>query len=267
MLALRSIVFNVVFYIHMIGVFVVVTPVYFFLPQRLCVAVVTAWGRRSLWLLKVICGTRTEFRGLANLPPGPVLLAGKHQSLFETFALLTILKNPAVIIKKELLHVPIWGWWAYKAGMIYVSRKGGAAALKEIVAGGKRVIGQGRPIIIFPEGTRRMPGAPPDYKVGIVHLYGRLGLPVVPVALNSGFYWPRRASRRYPGTIVVDVLPPIEPGLPPRAFLTRLTEVIETASDRLILEADAATPRPPFAPEAEARLAALREAASPRSGH
>ncbi len=222
---LRSAIFNVVFYLHMIAVFVVVTPVYFFLPQRLNMAVVSSWARRTLWLLRVICGTKVEFRGRENIPAdGRYILAGKHQSIWETFALLAVEPNPGVIIKRELLRVPIWGWWAWKAEMIYVTRTAGTAALREIVAGSRKVLAEGRPVFIFPEGTRRPPGAPPEYKFGVVQMYKDLDVPVLPAALNSGFYWPRRKFLRFPGTIVVTFLPPIEPGLAPREFLTKLTQ-------------------------------------------
>ena len=264
MIILRSLLFNIVFYIHMIGVFVLVTPVYFFLPQRLNMAVVSGWARRSLWLQRVICGTRVEFRGRENIPADSrYILAGKHQSIWETFALLAVEPNPGVIIKRELLWVPIWGWWAAKARMIYVSRTAGSAALREIVEGAKRVLAAGRPVIIFPEGTRRPIGAEPDYKNGVVHIYRRLGVPVVPMALNSGLYWPRRKFLRPPGKIVVSFLPPIDPGMAPRPFLANLMISIETECDRLLLEADEAVQRPPFDDMAAARLATLKQSAEP----
>lgn len=261
MIALRSFVFNVVFYLHMIVVLVVVTPVYFFLPQRLCMAVVSSWAKRTLWLLRVICGTRVAFRGLENLPRDRrYVLSGKHQSIWETFALLAVEPNPGVIIKRELLWVPIWGWWAWKAQMIYVSRGAGSAALKEITEGSQKVLDAGRPVFIFPEGTRRPPGAEPDYKYGVVQLYRRLDVPVVPMALNSGLYWPRRRFLRFPGTIVVSFLPPIAPGLGSREFLDRLVRTTEAECDRLLLEADREPSRPPFNDEAAARIAELKRA-------
>lgn len=258
MTALRSAVFNTLFYAYMVFLLVVLTPVYFLLPQRACMGIVSGWARQSVWLLKVICGTRMEVRGLENVPDGPLIVAGKHQSLWETFALLTLWPNPGYVIKRQLLYLPIWGWWAAKARMIYVTRGGRTKALAEIAEGAERVIAAGRPVVIFPEGTRRLPGAPPDYKYGIVHLYTQLKVPVVPLALNSGLYWPRRRFLRHPGTIVVELLPPVGPGLSPRAFLDRLKTDIETGCDRLLQLADAARPRPPFPPEAEARLAELR---------
>jgi 1-acyl-sn-glycerol-3-phosphate acyltransferase len=136
-------------------------------------------------------------------------------------------------------------------------------ALRKIVDGAKRSLAAGRPIVIFPEGTRRIPGAPPEYKGGIAYLYGKLAIPVVPMALNSGFYWPRRRFLRHPGKIVVEFLPPIPAGLPARDFLDRLIAETEAACDRLILEADAGSPRPPFPPEAERRLAELKRQTIP----
>lgn len=261
MTALRSTLFNIIFYVHMITILVVVTPVYFFLPQRLCMAVVASWARRTVWLLEVIAGVRVEFRGLENIPKdGNYILAAKHQSLFETFALLTVVPNPGYVIKRELLYVPVWGWWAWKAKMIYVTRGAKSAALKEIADGSRRVLARGRPVFIHPEGTRRPPGAPPDYKYGVVHLYKELSVPVVAAALNSGFYWPRRRFMRFPGTIVVSFLPPIAPGLGSREFLDRLVRTTEAECDRLLLEADREPSRPPFNDEAAARIAELKKA-------
>ncbi|MCC6735814.1 MAG: 1-acyl-sn-glycerol-3-phosphate acyltransferase [Bauldia sp.] len=258
MTLLRSILYNIAFYVVMAVVFIAVTPVYFFLPQRRNMAVVSWLARVELWLLRVIAGTRVEWRGVENLPAGKFIVASKHQSLWETFAFLQPFPNAGVIIKRQLLYVPIWGWWAWKADHVYVTRGGGTAALKEITEGAERVMAQGRPLVIFPEGTRRAPGAAPDYKQGIALLYAKLGVPVVPVGLNSGFYWPRRRSLRFPGTIVVEFLPPIPPGLKPRAFMERLTGDVERSCDRLVLEADAAVPRPPFPTEATKRLHELK---------
>ncbi|MCW5713400.1 MAG: 1-acyl-sn-glycerol-3-phosphate acyltransferase [Bauldia sp.] len=265
MTRLRSILYNFAFYVVMAVVFIAVTPVYFFLPQRRNMAVVSWLARVELWLLKVIAGTTVEFRGLEDLPAGRFIVASKHQSLWETFAFLKVFPNAGVIIKRQLLYVPIWGWWAWKADHVYVTRGGGTAALKEINEGAERVLSQGRPLVIFPEGTRRAPGAEPDYKQGIALMYAKLGVPVVPVGLNSGFYWPRRRSLRFPGKIVVEFMPPIPPGMKPRAFMEQLTAAIEGSCDRLLLETDAARPRPPFPPEATKRLHDLKSAES--SGH
>jgi 1-acyl-sn-glycerol-3-phosphate acyltransferase len=157
-------------------------------------------------------------------------------------------------MKQELARIPLWGWYARRAGMIMVEREEGSAALRKLVAGVRSAIERGRQVIIFPEGTRRPPGVEPDYKGGVAHLYRMTNAPVVPVALNSGLFWPRRQITRHPGTIVFEFLPPIMPGLPSRAFLERLQAEIEVASDRLLVEASKARPRPPFSPAVVARL-------------
>jgi 1-acyl-sn-glycerol-3-phosphate acyltransferase len=257
MIVLRSLAYNLLFYVVMAGYLVVLLPVALLLPVRGSMVLVRTLARILLWLQRWVAGTRREFRGVENLPDGPFLLAGKHQSLWETFGILDVLVYPAFVMKRDLARVPVWGWWAWKEDSIFVSRGAGTSALREIAEGGQRAVEQGRPIVIFPEGTRRPPGAPADYKVGIAHLYGKLGVPVVPMALNSGFYWPRRKFLRYPGRIVVEFLPPIPPGLAARTFLNRLVAETEAACDRLILEADADHPRPPFPPEAEKRLSEL----------
>lgn len=257
MIFLRSLLFNIVFYLLMGVTLILLTPVFFLLPPRWCMALVGVWARVNLFLLRVICGTRHEMRGTENLPKGGFILAGKHQSLWETFALLEVLRDPAYVIKRELLYLPIWGWWAWKARMIFVSRGKGTAALRQVVSGARRELKRGRPILIFPEGTRRPVGATPDYKFGIAHLYRQLNVPVVPAALNSGLFWPRRTMLRYPGTIVVEFLPAVPPGLAMEEFRERVERAIEAASDRLLIEAARSDARPPLPLSAKARLAEL----------
>jgi 1-acyl-sn-glycerol-3-phosphate acyltransferase len=158
-------------------------------------------------------------------------------------------------MKNELARVPLWGWYATRAGMITVERDQGTAALRRLAADVGTAVAAGKNVVIFPEGTRRPPGAAPDYKGGIAHLYRMTGASVVPAALNSGLFWPRRQMLRFPGTIVIEFLPPILPGLTSRAFLQRLESDIEAASNRLLAET-AATPKPPpLPPEALERLA------------
>jgi 1-acyl-sn-glycerol-3-phosphate acyltransferase len=257
MIFVRSLVFNVAFYIATAICLLLPLPVYFILPQGFAMWVVSTWGRIILWLLRVIVGTRYEVRGHDNVPAGGILVASKHQSAWETFALVPMFPDPTFVIKSQLKWIPVWGQYTIKAGMIHVDRKAGTAALRYITQRAKDELGKGRQIVIFPEGTRRAPGAPPDYQGGVAHLYRALGVPVLPVALNSGLYWPRRKFLRYPGTIVVEFLPPLPPGLSSRMFLEKLRETIETASDRLLLEASRTAPVPPLAPEAVERISLL----------
>jgi 1-acyl-sn-glycerol-3-phosphate acyltransferase len=231
----RSILFNILFYLNLV-VLLLVALVTLVLPCRAVLKMAETWGRVSVWLLRVVCGTRIELRGLENLPKGALIVAAKHQSTWETFALLKLFDDFTFIVKRELMWIPIFGWCMWKGGMIPVDRGAGSKVLEEMTARARQEIRSGRQLIIFPEGTRRAPDAEPRYKYGVAHLYAEVGVPCVPVALNSGLFWPRRAFLRLPGTIVAEFLPPIMPGLDKDAFFRRLQDDIETATARLIAE-------------------------------
>jgi 1-acyl-sn-glycerol-3-phosphate acyltransferase len=233
---LRAFLFNVLFYVTTVLFLGLGSPLLFG-PRSWAMAALALHARTELWLLKTIVGTKLEVRGREKLPKGACLVASKHQSAWETFALIPLFRDPAYLMKRELFWIPFHGWFSYKFKMIPVDRDKGPAALRRMLAEAKTRAASGREIIIFPEGTRRAPGAPPDYKTGVFLLYETLGVPCVPVALNSGLFWPRRSLKRYPGTIIVEFLDPIPPGLSKRDFLPRLQETIETASNRLIAEA------------------------------
>ena len=254
----RSAAFHLAYYANTLATLLLVTPVFFFLPQPLCVRVGRAWARRSLWLLRVICGLSVRYQGLEHLQRSGFILAHKHQSELDMILLLAALDNPAFIVKRELLYIPIWGLWAVKARMIFVSRGARAVALEQITKGSRRAVAVGRPVVIAPEGTRRRPAAEPMYKYGVIHLYRQLNVAVVPAALNTGIYWPWWGFFRYPGTVVMSFLPAIEPGLSEEAFRERLIGDIEKECDRLLLDADAARRRPSIPPAAEERIRALR---------
>jgi 1-acyl-sn-glycerol-3-phosphate acyltransferase len=232
-LVVRSVIFNALFYLNLVVHFIVAIPT-LVMPRWGILAVARFWARTNLWLLRATCNINVEFRGLEKIPPGPLLVASKHQSLWETFALLLILRDPAYIMKRELMWIPFFGWYTWKAGMIAVDRSRGSQALAEMNVNAERAARHDRQIIIFPEGTRRPPGAEPKYKFGVVHLYLEMGVPCLPVALNSGLFWPRRSIRRYPGTIRVEVLDPIPPGLGKNEFFERLRDEVEAATARLV---------------------------------
>ena len=250
MIYFRSILFNVVYYVVSTAMVIFSLPVFAFGNERAGAWVIRTWARTGIVLLRVLAGTRLEVRGLENLPPGGAIIASKHQSMFETFALFPRLPRPTYVMKRELARIPLWGWYATRAGSITVERDQGTAALRRLAADVSKAIAVGRQVIIFPEGTRSTPGAVPDYKGGIAHLYKISGAPVVPAALNSGLFWPRRRMLRFPGTIVIEFLPPIPPGLTSRAFMARLTTEIEAATNRLLAETAAANSPPPMPPEA-----------------
>jgi 1-acyl-sn-glycerol-3-phosphate acyltransferase len=174
--------------------------------------------------------------GKEKIPPGGALVAAKHQSFLETFALLTIFDDPTYILKRELMWIPFFGWYLAKARCVPINRKAGSVALVQMTARARDEAEHGRQIIIFPEGTRRAPGAPPAYKYGVAHLYQNLGFPCIPVAMNSGLYWPRRQFIRRPGTVHIEVQDAIAPGLTREEFFKLVQERIEVASNRLLEE-------------------------------
>ncbi len=235
MIILRSLLFNILFYLNLV-VLLMGALVTLALPRRAVLKMAELWGRVSVWLLRVVCGTKVELRGLENLPKGALIVAAKHQSTWETFALLRLFDDFTFIVKRELMRIPIFGWCMWKAGMVPVDRGAGSQALIDMTARANKEIRSGRQLIIFPEGTRRAAGAEPRYKFGVAHLYVEVGVPCVPVALNSGLFWPRRALLRLPGTIIVEFLPPIPPGLEKDVFFKRLQSDIETATARLLAE-------------------------------
>lgn len=231
MQALRSVVYNVLFYLNLVLHILLAIPT-FVLPRRAFMALAKSWGRTSNALLAV-AGINVAIRGRGKIPPGALLVAAKHQSVWETFTLLTLFDDPAYIVKRELMWIPFFGWYLWKSGQIPVDRRAKGGAMAGMMERAREALAAGRQIVIFPEGTRTAPGAPPDYKSGIANLYAGTNVPCVPIALNSGLFWPRREFLRYPGTIVLEVLDPIPPGLDKETFAARLEHDIETAMARL----------------------------------
>jgi 1-acyl-sn-glycerol-3-phosphate acyltransferase len=232
---LRSLLFNLLFYLTLVAFLIVALPC-MLLPYRAMVGVAKAWGRTNLALLRVVCGITVEWRGREKIPSGPLLVAAKHQSAWDTFALLSLFDDPAYIMKRELMWIPLFGWFTWWAGMIPVDRGAGREALAAMARRARAALLRGRQIIIFPEGTRRPPGAEPKYKFGIAHLYAEGVAPCLPVALNSGLFWARRRFLRRPGTVRVHILDPIPPGLERRAFFELLQDRLETATAELVEE-------------------------------
>jgi 1-acyl-sn-glycerol-3-phosphate acyltransferase len=236
LLIVRSVAFNCLFYLNLVLHVIGAIPTYA-LPRRAFMAMAKSWGYTSGWLLRVVAGTSVELRGLDKIPPGALLVAAKHQSVWETFMLLTLFDDPAYVFKRELQWIPVFGWYAWKSRMIPVDRGARGGAMAGMIARAREEFARGRQIIIFPEGTRTAPGAPPVYKHGAAQLYAACGVPCLPIGLNSGLYWPRRKFLRYPGTIVLEVLDPIPPGLSRAEFADRLEREIEGAVARLTAEA------------------------------
>jgi 1-acyl-sn-glycerol-3-phosphate acyltransferase len=236
LILVRSIAFNLLFYLNTLVYLIIALPT-FFMPYRAIIAVARSWGRTNLVLLRVVACIDVEVRGREKIPKGPIIVAAKHQSAWETFALLPLFDNPLFILKQELQWIPIFGWLMIKGRMVAIDRGAGSQALSAMTERARIELADNRQLIIFPEGTRRPAGAEPRYKFGVAHLYAAVGVPCLPVALNSGLFWPRRSIRRLPGTVVVEVLDPIVPGLDKDEFFERLKNDIETASERLIADA------------------------------
>lgn len=257
MIVMRSIVFNLVFYINLIVQMIVFTPFYFLTPRKNAWFVPKFWARTNNWLMEKMVGTTFEVEGVENIPKGGYIFAPKHQSFWDVFGLLPLLDDPVYILKRELTWIPLFGWYVMKMRMIPVNRAAKGKVMVEVMARTKAEMDAGRQLIIYPEGTRRAPGAPPDYKYGIARLYRDLDVPVVPVVMHPGLFWPRRKFLRFPGHFKVQILPPIPPGLEPDVFHQQLISVMESASDDLLIETVRANPHLPLPPTAENRLQEL----------
>jgi 1-acyl-sn-glycerol-3-phosphate acyltransferase len=202
-------------------------------PRRWVMGFGRLWAKIVLFLLRAIVGLDGEVRGRERLPAGPSIIAMKHQSAWDALILPIVLGDPAVVIKRELLFVPFYGWYAVRAGSIAIDRKAGGAALRRIVAAARRVTAEGRSVVIFPEGTRTAPGQRLTYQPGVAALYQALHLPLVPAAVNSGLYWGRRSFVKRPGRITLEFLEPIPPGLSRRQLMPELEKRIEAATSAL----------------------------------
>lgn len=232
MTAVRALVFSLFFYLWGTVIMLAALPV--------------AWSRGALWwlrrvwirgflaVLRLVVGLRVEIRGRAHLPPEPFIVAAKHQSMLETFVLGALFDRPAFVLKRELTSIPVFGWYLKRVGMVPIDRARGPSALRRMHTAARACAAERRPLIIFPEGTRRAPGAPPDYKRGLA-LVARAtpDLPVVPVALNTGLFWGKGLLDKRPGVAVIEILPPLAPGLQGDALLDAVAAVIEPASTRL----------------------------------
>jgi len=230
---LRSLIFNVLFYLVLVFLTILALPTSV-MPVRALLTVVRWWASSTLFLMRVICNIRVEFRGVEKIPKGPLVIAAKHQSFWETFALTLFFDRPIFILKRQLTHIPLFGQLLIKAGMIAIDRAAGVKSLLDMTKRAREAVRSGCQLVIFPEGTRRAPGAPPQYKNGFAQIYSACGVPCLPIALNSGLFWPRRTFMRYPGTLIVEFLDPLPPGLPKDEFILRVRTMIEDATSRVV---------------------------------
>ncbi len=229
---IRSVIFNIFLYFWMfVPTFAMLWII--LLPDRQFFACVRWWQCQVERMERLILGLRYEVIGRENIPEGPCIIASKHQSAWETLRLNVLFDAPAIVLKQELVKVPIWGWYGWRCGMIPVDRSASVKALQRMMKAANKAIAKGRKIFIFPQGTRVLPGVKTPYKSGTAALYKQLNLPVVPMAVNSGLFWPKGAFIKKPGTITIEFLPPIPAGLSRAQFMREIEEKIETASDRL----------------------------------
>lgn len=236
LVVIRSAIFFLWFALSSTVLSLLYTPL-LLLPPRAMRSAAFLWCHATFWGLRVIAGVRYELRG--RPPSEPVLAAAKHMSMWDTIALYVFLNKPAMVFKRELGLIPFYGWFVRKSEMIAIDRDGKASALRKMAADAKAVFAQGRCVLIFPEGTRKKPGAPPDYKPGVAGLYSQIGVPCQPIALNSGLFWTGPSGfLKKPGTIVVEFLPLIPPGLKRAEFMSRLQDEIETATAALVHEGE-----------------------------
>jgi len=234
----RALAFNVAFFAWT-GIAGTIGLPFLIAPRAVTMRFGQFWARIVLVLLRVIVGLDYEIRGLDRIPRSGCIIAMKHQSAWDTLILLVVLSDPAAVMKRELLLVPFYGWYAARAGSIAVDRKAGASALRRMIAAARPIVAQGRPIVIFPEGTRVALGARLPYQPGVAALYQALAVPLVPAAVNSGYFWGRRSFLKRPGRIVLEFLDPIAPGWPRRQVIAELEQRIETAAAELLREAEA----------------------------
>ncbi len=232
-LTIRSVLFLTVLYLGTLILFVLFIPT-LFMPCKQAGCFPRIWTKIMPKALQLICGVKIEVKGLENLPKeNGYIVASKHQSAMETITFHSLVPNVFYVLKRELLWLPFAGIYFLKTGCIPIDRKGGTKTMRKMLVGVKKHLDMGMNLIIFPEGTRTTPGTKKPYTPGVAFLYEQCKVPVVPVALNSGYCWPKNKTTKIPGTVTIQFLPPIEAGLEKRTFLNELYNRIETAQDNL----------------------------------
>ncbi len=254
MLHFRSFVFNLIWYVNIILQLLGQCWFYFFLSHQKALDVPRRWGRSANWLHTLIVGTKIEVTGLENVPDSGCVIASKHQSVWEFYGLYALLRDPCYVLKAELMKIPFFGWYIAYVKQIPIKRGERGKALRSMLRDAKVAVDDDRQVLIFPEGTRKVPGSETDYRYGVTRMYLELNCPVVPVALTSGLFWPRRKFVRYPGTLRAQFLEPIMPGLTGPEFAAELERRIEEACDDLYLKTSEDPVHPPLSEAVMARI-------------
>ncbi len=236
MISIRSFIFNILFF-GISSLFCIIMVFSLALPRTILSHGFRYWMVLTMAVLKAVVGLNIEVRGRENIPKGAALVVSKHQSAWDTGIFFMLLDDPSYVLKKQLLNIPFYGWMLRKGEMVAIDRDAGASALKQMVRDSRAIIDKGRPLVIFPEGTRSAPGDKLPYHPGVAAIYKQTEVPVVPVALNSGLFWGRRSFAKKPGTIIIEFLPAIDQGLDRKAFMAALESRIEGATNLLLTEA------------------------------
>ncbi|MFA7276009.1 MAG: lysophospholipid acyltransferase family protein [Pseudobdellovibrionaceae bacterium] len=239
MIFIRQILFNIAFYGFTALSCIVLSPL-ILLPRPQFIYFLNGYFKTVYLIEKYVLGLDFEVRGREHVPEGGCfLVAAKHYSAYETMKLHLLFNDPAIILKKELKYIPLWGWLAARAHMIFIDRSSRDLAVNSIVNGALRVKKEGRPIVIFPQGTRvSLSDTPKEkaYKGGVIRMYEAAQIPIIPLAMNSGLFWGRNAFFKYPGKVIFEFLPPIPPGQNGQDVLKQLSTSLEDASQRLVAE-------------------------------
>ncbi|GAB5387699.1 MAG: 1-acyl-sn-glycerol-3-phosphate acyltransferase [Alphaproteobacteria bacterium] len=230
----RSILFNIAYFGWTVIAVIIMVPI-LFLPHSLYIKAIRFYFHSTNVIEKHVLGLTWDLKGMEHVPDGPCIIAMKHQSMWETMKLVLMFPTMTVILKRELMWIPFWGWFPARWGVIPVDRGGKSKAVASIVKGSRKMAAAGRPIVIFPQGTRVPPGEWKPYRIGVYRMYEDLQIPVVPVAMNAGWFWPRHSFLKWPGKATVEVLKPIQPGLDSITFMDELERRTEEASDRLVM--------------------------------
>ncbi len=230
---LRSLAFTLLFYTFTVMICLALLWT-LILPRKVFLNTVKIWLRGVAWLERHVLGLKIRLCGWSNVPQGPCIIAAKHQSAWETLKLHLLFGDPAIVLKRELLSIPIWGWYLRKTGMIAIDRRGGPDVIQSMTDGVAKAVTEGRKIVIFPQGTRVRLDEVRPYKAGVGILYETLNLPVVPMALNSGFFWPKNGFWKKSGLVTVSFLPAIPSGLSRNEMMEELTAALEGESNRLL---------------------------------
>jgi 1-acyl-sn-glycerol-3-phosphate acyltransferase len=234
MIWVRSVLFLAGFYLWSAVLAILMLPL-LVLPWRWTLGGFRLWATGVIVLLRICCNIRVELRGRDHMPkPGRALVAPKHQCMFDVFAQFVWLDDACFVMRKELMRIPFFNLYAWKAGMVVLDREGGAGALRKLIKDGRDRLKDPRPLLIYPEGTRGEPGHAGAYHPGVAGLYRDLELTTYPVATNSGVHWPAHGFLRKPGTIVFEYLEPIPAGLKRGEFMRVLEERIEAGSNKLL---------------------------------